>query len=389
MAKRIDQPYQPGVRGWVKVKHRSTADCVVGGYRLAKGGDGVGSLLLGLHDDQGRLHYVGHTSSFRAAELQRSEKLSRRWKGAPPRRGRALAGAGRADGRWVARRNGCPSIPYSYARCRSIACRPDASGMRRRSCVGATIARPRRAPSYQVDASPPSGRPRRRFREGFTRVGSRSPLGKCGGHGASPSPPASSRAAKIQQPVEDAADGFTDFSPRALVHRSCAVARAPCLGAPKIVHGSTVATSSHVNGVDMRASSGIGPHSCTRSATMPIGARSGCSRGRRRGASSSTHEVALRGAREPPLDLTRERERGAAHLGEGPARLDSARSRGCPRPRLPLVFGNPTRSNSPRTSRAHSATSRTQAEVDVRHRVEVGPPVRPGARRRSNAPATG
>ena len=68
MAKRIDQPYQPGVRGWVKVKHRSTADCVLGGYRLAKDGNGVGSLLLGLFDAEGRLHYVGHTSSFRAAE---------------------------------------------------------------------------------------------------------------------------------------------------------------------------------------------------------------------------------------------------------------------------------------------------------------------------------
>ena len=68
VAKRIDQPYQPGVRGWVKVKHRSTADCVVGGYRLAKDGDGVGSLLLGLFDAERRLHYVGHTSSFRAAE---------------------------------------------------------------------------------------------------------------------------------------------------------------------------------------------------------------------------------------------------------------------------------------------------------------------------------
>jgi len=68
VAKRVDQTYQPGVRGWVKIKHRSTADCVVGGYRLAKDGDGIGSLLLGLHDDQGRLHYVGHTSSFRAAE---------------------------------------------------------------------------------------------------------------------------------------------------------------------------------------------------------------------------------------------------------------------------------------------------------------------------------
>lgn len=68
MAKRAEQPYQPGVRGWVKVKHRSTADVVVGGYRVAKDGDGVGSLLLGLYDADGRLHYVGHTSSFRAAE---------------------------------------------------------------------------------------------------------------------------------------------------------------------------------------------------------------------------------------------------------------------------------------------------------------------------------
>ncbi|MEX0984694.1 MAG: ATP-dependent DNA ligase [Actinomycetota bacterium] len=68
IAKRSDQAYEPGVRGWVKVKHRSTVDCVVGGYRLAKGGDGVGSLLLGLHDDDGTLHYVGHTSSFKAAE---------------------------------------------------------------------------------------------------------------------------------------------------------------------------------------------------------------------------------------------------------------------------------------------------------------------------------
>src|SRR5437762_3372499 len=48
VAKRVDQPYLAGARGWVKVKHRRTADCVVGGYRLAKGGDGVGSLLLGL-----------------------------------------------------------------------------------------------------------------------------------------------------------------------------------------------------------------------------------------------------------------------------------------------------------------------------------------------------
>jgi ATP-dependent DNA ligase len=68
IAKRDDETYRPGVRAWVKVKHRSTADCVVGGYRPAKGGEGIGALLLGLYDDDGRLHYVGHTSSFKADE---------------------------------------------------------------------------------------------------------------------------------------------------------------------------------------------------------------------------------------------------------------------------------------------------------------------------------
>jgi ATP-dependent DNA ligase len=68
VAKRLDQAYLQGVRGWVKVKHRRTADCVVGGYRVAKNGEGIGSLLLGLYDRDQHLHYVGHTSSFKAAE---------------------------------------------------------------------------------------------------------------------------------------------------------------------------------------------------------------------------------------------------------------------------------------------------------------------------------
>jgi ATP-dependent DNA ligase len=68
IAKRADQPYLSGERGWAKVKHRSTLDCVVGGYRLSKTGDGIGALLLGLFDDDGTLHYVGHTSSFKAKE---------------------------------------------------------------------------------------------------------------------------------------------------------------------------------------------------------------------------------------------------------------------------------------------------------------------------------
>jgi ATP-dependent DNA ligase len=50
------------------VKHLRTVDCVVGGYRWNRGEEGksVGSLLLGLYDDSGVLHHVGHTSSFNA-----------------------------------------------------------------------------------------------------------------------------------------------------------------------------------------------------------------------------------------------------------------------------------------------------------------------------------
>lgn len=70
IAKRTDQPYRPKVRDFVKIKHQRTADVVVGGFRWAKDlkGQAVGSLLLGLYDEQGVLHHVGHTSSFKAAE---------------------------------------------------------------------------------------------------------------------------------------------------------------------------------------------------------------------------------------------------------------------------------------------------------------------------------
>jgi ATP-dependent DNA ligase len=71
IGKRADLRYVPGERVMVKVKRIKTADCVVGGYRLSKSGDGVGSLLLGLYDDGGVLHFVGHTSSFKADERRR------------------------------------------------------------------------------------------------------------------------------------------------------------------------------------------------------------------------------------------------------------------------------------------------------------------------------
>jgi len=66
MAKPADQPYQQDKRVMWKVKHERTADCVVAGFRVHKDGEGVGSLLLGLHDEDGTLHHVGVASSFTA-----------------------------------------------------------------------------------------------------------------------------------------------------------------------------------------------------------------------------------------------------------------------------------------------------------------------------------
>ncbi len=66
VAKAAGLPYRPGERLMFKIKHHRTADCVVGGFRTHKSGDGVGSLLLGLFDDAGTLHHVGVTSAFTA-----------------------------------------------------------------------------------------------------------------------------------------------------------------------------------------------------------------------------------------------------------------------------------------------------------------------------------
>jgi len=81
IAKRSDLEYRSGERVMIKVKQQRTADCVVGGFRYGErgrakparreGGDGsreVGSLLLGLYDDEGRLNHVGFTSAIPSAE---------------------------------------------------------------------------------------------------------------------------------------------------------------------------------------------------------------------------------------------------------------------------------------------------------------------------------
>jgi len=66
VAKRLDAAYQPGKRAMLKIKHQRTADCVVAGFRWHKNGPGthIGSLLLGLYDEDGKLNHVGITSSF-------------------------------------------------------------------------------------------------------------------------------------------------------------------------------------------------------------------------------------------------------------------------------------------------------------------------------------
>jgi ATP-dependent DNA ligase len=102
--------YAPGKRTMIKVKHVRSADCVVAGFRWYKTGkDLVGSLLLGLYDDQGALQHVGVTSSFsmtRRAELARElEPLRRNALDDHPWREWASAATGRMPGgqsRWSA-----------------------------------------------------------------------------------------------------------------------------------------------------------------------------------------------------------------------------------------------------------------------------------------------
>src|SRR4051812_12754418 len=66
VAKPLADPYRPGKRTMLKVKHERTCDCVVAGFRVHKDGNGVGSFLLGLYDDDGVLHHVGVASAMAA-----------------------------------------------------------------------------------------------------------------------------------------------------------------------------------------------------------------------------------------------------------------------------------------------------------------------------------
>jgi ATP-dependent DNA ligase len=80
VAKRLDGPYVPGERAMLKIKRMRTADCVVGGFRYEHDSRLVGSLLLGLYDEAGKLDHVGFCSTITDAErpalTTRLEKLA-------------------------------------------------------------------------------------------------------------------------------------------------------------------------------------------------------------------------------------------------------------------------------------------------------------------------
>ena len=106
MAKRLGEPYHSGDRdGMVKVKHLKSADCVVGGFRYGEGTNVVGSLLLGLYDEEDRLVHVGHTSSIRKDDRDDLTKKLESLRGKNPFEVRVRGGPSRfsqRSGEWEA-----------------------------------------------------------------------------------------------------------------------------------------------------------------------------------------------------------------------------------------------------------------------------------------------
>ena len=92
IAKSWTGAYVPGKRLWVKIKHQRTADCVVIGWRKSNDGKTLGALLLGLYDRKGTLHYVGHTSSFNAAEKRELIERLKPLETEPPKELRDMGG---------------------------------------------------------------------------------------------------------------------------------------------------------------------------------------------------------------------------------------------------------------------------------------------------------
>jgi ATP-dependent DNA ligase len=95
VAKADDGPYLEGERAMIKVKRARTADCVIGGFRYASDGPVVGSLLLGLYDDEGKLNHVGHTSGFAGVDKVALTRELKALRGGEGFSGRAPGGPSR------------------------------------------------------------------------------------------------------------------------------------------------------------------------------------------------------------------------------------------------------------------------------------------------------
>ena len=103
VAKRLEMAYMSGERtGMVKIKNIRSADCVVGGFRYASKGGGIGSLLLGLYDDEGKLNHVGFTSSFNSEMRVKLKPIVEKLKGGSGFTGNAPGG----PSRWSTERSG-------------------------------------------------------------------------------------------------------------------------------------------------------------------------------------------------------------------------------------------------------------------------------------------
>ena len=102
IAKRAAEPYHSGDReAMIKVKRLRTADCVVGGFRYGEGSRQIGSLLLGLYNEDGQLDHVGFSSSFSAGERQALKKIVEPLAGGKGFSGRAPGG----PSRWATKRS--------------------------------------------------------------------------------------------------------------------------------------------------------------------------------------------------------------------------------------------------------------------------------------------
>ena len=96
IAKLVDAAYASGERTAVmKIKQVRTADCVIGGFRYATGAPVIGSLLLGLYDDDGLLNHVGFTSAFKTSERPALTKKFEALRKAPGFTGDAPGGPSR------------------------------------------------------------------------------------------------------------------------------------------------------------------------------------------------------------------------------------------------------------------------------------------------------